>query len=342
MRLAFEQLGSHLQSGLRPLYVLTGDEPLSMMEGLDAIRQAARQQGCEERITYTAERGFNWQQMIAGGQAMSLFSSRRLIELHLPSGKPGTEGSKALQQYAQQLPQDTFTVITLPKLDRQSQNTTWFAALEQASVTIPLQAPDIEQLPAWIARRLKAQHQQADPDTLVFLANQVEGNLLAAHQEIQKLGLLFPAGMLQGESVRDAVLNVSRYDPFQLGDAMLAGDPARTARILQGLEAEGVQPLALLGMLAWLLRGITRVKLAETRGENVAGAMQQAKIWGDRQTQVRRMLSRVSMRQLQAAMLKMAEIDRIAKGIAQGRPWLELSRLCIGLSRAGTRRRTAT
>ena len=341
MRLAFEQLGSHLQSGLHPLYVLTGDEPLSMMEGLDAIRQAARHQGCEERISYTAERSFNWQQLIAGGHAMSLFSSRRLLELHIPSGKPGTEGGKALQEYAAHLPQDTFTVMTLPKLDRPAQNSAWFAALQQAAVMVTLQSPDIEQLPGWIARRLKAQNQQADPDTLVFLANQVEGNLLAAHQEIQKLGLLFPAGMLEGGAVRDAVLNVSRYDPFQLGDAMLAGDPARTARILQGLEAEGVQPLALLGVLAWLLRGVTRVKLAETRGENVANAMQQAKIWGDRQAQVRRMLSRVSLRQLQAATMKMAEIDRIAKGVAQGRPWLELSRLCIGLSRVGTRRRAA-
>lgn len=341
MRLAYEQLGSHLQSGLHPLYVLTGDEPLSMMEGLDALRRAARDQGCDERMSYTAERGFNWQQLLAAGQAMSLFSSRRLLEFHIPSGKPGVEGSKALQQYAEQLPQDTITIVTLPKLDRQAQNLAWYAALEQAAVVVNLYSPDIAQLPGWIARRLEAQHQQADPDTLAFLANQVEGNLLAAHQEILKLGLLFPAGRLQGEAVRDAVLNVSRYDPFQLGDAMLSGDPARTARILQGLEAEGVQPLALLGVLAWLLRGVIQVKQAESRGENVASAMQQARIWGERQTQVRRMLARVSLRQLQAAVVKMAEIDRIAKGIARGRPWLELSRLCIGLSRAGSRRRAS-
>lgn len=341
MRLPFEQLGAHLEKELRPLYVLTGDEPLSLREGVDAIRQAARKQGYDERQSFTAERSFNWQQLTASGQSISLFSSRRLLEVHLPSGKPGNEGSKALQEYCSRLPGDTVTVITLPKLDRDGTASAWFKALESTAVVIPLQTVDIDHLPHWVGRRLQAQGQQADPATLEFLANQVEGNLLAAHQEIQKLGLLFGAGPLEAEAVREAVLNVSRYDVFQLGDALLEGDVARTAKVLQGLEAEGVQPLALLGVLAWLLRGVTRVKLAESRGENLASAMQQAKIWGDRQAQVKRMLARVSLRQLQAAMLKMAEIDKISKGIAQGKPWLEISRLCIGLARAGTRRRAS-
>jgi DNA polymerase III subunit delta len=341
MHLSFEQLASHLDRELRPLYVLTGDEPLALMESVDAIRQAARKKGYDERQSYSAERSFNWQQLTAGSNAMSLFASRRLLEVHIPSGKPGIEGSKALQEYVGRLPDDTITVVTLPKLDKMAQGSAWFSALENAAVVVPLQTVEIERLPRWIGQRLQVQGQQADATTLEFIANQVEGNLLAAHQEIQKLGLLYPAGKLDAEAVREAVLNVSRYDVFQLGDALLAGDAVRTARILQGLEGEGVQPLALLGVLAWLLRGVTQVKLAETRGENLANAMQQAKIWGNRQAVVRRMLARVSLRQLQAAMLKMAEIDKMAKGIAQGRPWLEISRLCIGLARAGTRRRTA-
>ena len=339
MRLPFEQLGGHLERELRPLYVLTGDEPLSMMEGIDAIRRVARAKGYDERLSFTAERNFNWQQLSSSGQSISLFASRRLLEMHIPSGKPGNEGSKALQEYCSRLPDDTVTVITLPKLDGTGQKSAWFTALEKTAVVVPLQTVDINRLPQWIARRLQAQGQQTDGATLEFLANQVEGNLLAAHQEIQKLGLLFPNGQLDAEAVREAVLNVSRYDVFQLGDALLDGDVARTAKILQGLEAEGIQPLALLGVLAWLLRGVTRVKLAESRGENLASAMQQAKIWGDRQAQVKRMLARVSLRQLQAAMLKMAEIDTLPKGLGQGRPWLEISRLCIGLARAGTRRR---
>ena len=341
MHLSFDQLPANLERELRPLYVLTGDEPLGMKEAIDAIRQAVRRQGYDERLSYTAERYFDWKQLKASSQSISLFASRRLIELHIPSGKPGIEGGKALQEFAAKLPGDTISLITLPKLDKTGQGSAWFSALEKVGFVVPLQTVEIERLPRWIGNRLQAQGQQVDEATLEFLANQVEGNLLAAHQEIQKLGLLYPAGALDPEAVREAVLNVSRYDVFQLGDALLAGDPARTAKILQGLEAEGAQPLALLGVLAWLLRGVTRVKMAETRGENLANAMQQAKIWGDRQSQVKRMLARVSLRQLQAAMLKMAEIDRICKGIAPGKPWLEISRLCIGLARSGTRRQAA-
>lgn len=341
MHLSFDQLSAHLERDLRPLYILTGDEPLALKEGVDAIRQAARRQGYDERLSYTAERYFDWKQLKASSQSISLFASRRLLELHIPSGKPGVEGSKALQEFAVNLPGDTVALMTLPKLDKAGQGSAWFSVLEKVGVVVPLQTVEIERLPRWIGNRLQAQGQQVDEATLEFLANQVEGNLLAAHQEIQKLGLLYPVGPLDPEAVREAVLNVSRFDVFQLGDALLAGDPARTAKILQGLEAEGAQPLALLGVLAWLLRGVTRVKLAETRGENLANAMQQAKIWGDRQGQVKRMLARVSLRQLQAAMLKMAEIDKICKGIAPGKPWLELSRLCIGLARSGTRRPAA-
>lgn len=341
MHLSFDQISAHLERDLRPLYILTGDEPLALKEGVDAIRQAARRQGYDERLSYMAERYFDWKQLKASSQSISLFASRRLLELHIPSGKPGVEGSKALQEFAVNLPGDTVALMTLPKLDKAGQGSAWFSALEKVGVVVPLQTVEIERLPRWIGNRLQAQGQQVDEATLEFLANQVEGNLLAAHQEIQKLGLLYPAGPLDPEAVREAVLNVSRFDVFQLGDALLAGDPARTAKILQGLEAEGAQPLALLGVLAWLLRGVTRVKLAETRGENLANAMQQAKIWGDRQGQVKRMLARVSLRQLQAAMLKMAEIDKICKGIAPGKPWLELSRLCIGLARSGTRRPAA-
>ena len=341
MHLSFDQLPANLERELRPLYVLTGDEPLGMKEAIDAIRQAVRRQGYDERLSYTAERYFDWKQLKASSQSISLFASRRLIELHIPSGKPGIEGGKALQEFAANLPDDTISLITLPKLDKTGQGSAWFSALEKVGVVVPLQTVEIERLPRWIGNRLQAQGQQVDEATLEFLTNQVEGNLLAAHQEIQKLGLLYPAGALDPEAVREAVLNVSRYDVFQLGDALLAGDPARTAKILQGLEAEGAQPLALLGVLAWLLRGVTRVKMVETRGENLANAMQQAKIWGDRQSQVKRMLARVSLRQLQAAMLKMAEIDKICKGIAPGKPWLEISRLCIGLARSGTRRQAA-
>lgn len=342
MRLAFEQLDEHLARGLRPLYLLTGDEPLAHQEACDAIRRTARQQGYAERQSFMVDRSFNWQQLAAAGCERSLFGNLRLMEVHLPSGKPGIEGSKALQEYAARLPEDTVTLLTLPKLDKTAQSSAWFSTLEKVAVVVPLQTVELGQLPRWIGQRLKVQGQHADSGTLEFIAGQVEGNLLAARQEVHKLGLLYPEGELNAENVRVAVMNVSRHDVFQLGDALLAGDAPRTASILRRLEEEGVQPLALLGALGWLLRGVARVKHAEVRGQNLANAMQQAKIWGDRQTQVGRMLKRVTLRQMQHTVLKMAEIDRIAKGLGQGQPWLEISRLCMKLAHTGTRRTATT
>jgi len=231
-------------------------------------------------------------------------------------------------------------VVILPTLDRDGKNSVWFSALESAAVTLTLQEVEANQLPQWIAKRLAQQGQQTDDETLEFLAHQVEGNLLAAHQEIQKLGLLFPEGELSAQSVREAVLNVSRYDAFQLGEAVLAGDVDRTVRILQGLQEEGAQPVAVMNPLLWVIRPLVRVKQAEARGENVANAMQQARIYGDRQTLVRRALTRLSLRQLQAAQLKLAEIDKTAKGLLRGNAWLEISRLCFGLAKVGAQKRS--
>lgn len=340
MRIAAQQLASHLEKGLKPLYVLTGEEPLAQRESLDLLRTAARNQGYEERMAYTAERNFNWQQLVAFGQSSSLFSSRRVLELTVPSGKPGTEGGKALQALAQQPLEDTVVIVILPALDRDGRNSVWFSALEQAGTLLVLEEVEARHLPQWISQRLAKQGQQADIETLEFIAHQVEGNLLAAHQEIQKLGLLYPAGLLTPDQVRGAVLNVSRYDAFQLGDAVLAGDVERTVRVLQGLQDEGAQPVAVMNPLLWILRPLVKVKQAESRGENIATAMQQARIYGDRQMLVKRALARLSLRQLQAALTKLAEIDKTAKGLLHGDAWLEISRLCYGLAKIGNRTRT--
>jgi len=340
MRLQPQQLSQHVEKGLQPLYVLVGDEPLAQRECLDTIRAAARQQGFDERAGLIVERNFNWQQVTAFGQSVSLFASQRLLELSIPSGKPGTEGSKVLQALADKPMTDTVVVVILPKLDRDGKNSAWFTALEQAGVSLALQEVEAAQLPQWIAKRLALQDQQTDAETLDFIAHQVEGNLLAAHQEIQKLGLLYPAGAIAGSLVREAVLNVSRYDAFQLGEAVLAGDTERTVRILQGLQDEGAQPVAVMNPLMWVLRPLVRIKQAEARGENLANAMQSARIYGDRQALVKRAIARLSLKQLQAALLKLADIDKTAKGIMRGDAWLEISRLCFGLARVGSRARS--
>lgn len=333
MRLAQAQLETHLKQGLQPLYVLVGDEPLAQRECLDAIRAAARSQGFDERNSLTVERNFNWQQIQSFGQSISLFSSRRLLELNIPSGKPGIEGSKALQALAAKTLPDTTVVIILPALERDAKNSVWFAALEAQSQTIALNEIDAANLPKWIASRLALQGQHTGVQTLEFLAHQVEGNLLAANQEVQKLGLLYPQGELSDATVREAVLNVSRYDAFQLGEAVLAGDAERTVRILQGLQDEGENAVAVMNPLMWVLRPLVRIKQAEMRGENLTSAMTNARIYGDKQALVKRALARLSLRQLEATLQKLADIDKTAKGMMLGDAWLEISRLCFGLAK---------
>jgi len=338
-RLESNQLNQHLSKTLSPLYVLVGDEPLAQSECLDAIRHAARKanpdtgSGADERSSFIVERNFNWQQIQQFSQALSLFSSKRILEIHVPSGKPGLDGGKALSELAANLIPDTTTIITLPSLEREAKNSVWFGNLQSASTLIELNEVVPNQLPNWLAGRLKLQNQTADAASLAFIAHQVEGNLLAAHQEVQKLGLLYPAGEIGAEAIREAVLNVSRYDAFQLGEAVLAGDAERTSRILQGLQDEGENAVAVMNPLIWLLRPLVRIKHAENRGENINNAMTNARIFGDRQTLVKKALSRLNVRQLEAALQKLCDIDRTAKGVMQGDAWLELSRLCFGLAK---------
>ena len=332
-RLEQSQLKQQLSQKLSPLYVLVGDEPLAQSECLDAIRQAARKAGADERSSFMVERNFNWQQIQQFGQALSLFSTLRILEIHIPNGKPGVDGGKALTELAANAIPDTTTIIVLPALEREAKNSAWINALQSASTLIELKEIAPNQLPQWLSVRLAAQNQSTDTASLTFIANQVEGNLLAAHQEIQKLALLYPAGEISDSAVREAVLNVSRFDAFQLGEAVLAGDAARTSRILQGLQDEGENAVAVMNPLMWALRPLVRIKQAEARGENIVNAMTNARIYGDRQSLVKRALARLSLRQLEAALQKLCDIDRTAKGVMQGDAWLELSRLCFGLAK---------
>ncbi|MFT6066994.1 MAG: DNA polymerase-3 subunit delta [Methylophilaceae bacterium] len=338
MQLAQAQLQQHLNKTLSPIYVLMGDEPLGQSECLDAIRQAARKDGAEERTNFIIERNFNWQSIQQFGQALSLFASKRMLEISIPNGKPGVEGGKALAALAENIIPDTTTIIILPTLAREVKKSIWFSKLQSAATVIELNDIAPTQLPQWIAKRLAQQNQSADNASLEFMAHQVEGNLLAAHQEIQKLGLLYPEGEISAEDIQAGVLNVSRYDAFKLGEAVLAGNPERTSRILQGLQDEGEQPVAVMNPLIWVLRPLVRVKRAQANGESINSAMTSARIYGNRQQQTKDALSRLSLPQLEAALQKLCDIDRIAKGIMVGNAWLELSRLCFGLARIRSRR----
>jgi DNA polymerase-3 subunit delta len=338
MQLAATQLKQHLTTTLAPIYVLMGDEPLGQAEALDAIRKAARLNGAEERVGFVVERNFNWQAIDQFSQALSLFASKRILEIAIPTGRPGIDGGKALTEIAGNPIPDTTTIIILPTLAWDAKKSTWFTKLQNAATVIELNNVAPTQLPQWIAKRLAMQNQSTDNASLEFMAHQVEGNLLAAHQEIVKLGLLYPEGELSAEDINAAVLNVSRYDAFKLGEAVLVGDPERTSRILQGLQDEGEQPVSVMNPLIWVLRPLVRIKRAQANGESLNQAMTSARIFGEREQLTKLALSRFSIRQLEAALQKLCDIDRIAKGVMQGDAWLELSRLCFGLAKIRSRR----
>ncbi len=334
MQLRVEELERHLSGSLNALYVVHGDEPLQSLEAADAIRAAARTKGYLEREVLTAERGFDWKQLVASGASMSLFSSKKLIELRIPGGKPSTEGAPAIVQYCAALAPDVLTIVTLPRLDRKAQDSAWFKALTHKGALINTFQVERAQLTRWIAARLARQKQKADQATLQFLADSVEGNLLAAHQEIQKLGLLFPPGELAFDPVCSAVLNVARYDAFKLNEAMLAGDTVRLARMLDGLKSEGEAPPKILWVLAEEIRAVAKVQAGLASGENLQQLYRNNRVWGDlRQRLVTEAARRIRSSALGQALRHAARIDRTVKGLARGDVWDELLQLCLRFAR---------
>lgn len=333
MRIKPEQLATHLKQELAPLYLVFGDEPLLALEAVDAIRAAARSQGYGEREVFSVESGFNWQNLLASGSNLSLFAERRIVELRIPTGKPGVEGGKAIEQYCANLPPDTLTVVTCPKLDKTQQASKWCKALENAGAVVQVFPVERGRLPDWIAARLAAQNQHAGRDTLQFLADRVEGNLLAAFQEVRKLGLLHPPGELSFEQVKEAVLDVSRYDVFNLAEAMLNGDVGRYARILDGLRGEGVAPPLVLWALTQDIRVLARLAVGQSRGIPLAQGMRELRIWEARQGLLERALKRTGSGRLVAGLKRAAFIDRMIKGLERGDPWDELLQLGLKLVR---------
>ena len=334
MQLRAEELERHLARALAPLYVIHGDEPLQSLEAADAIRAKARADGYAEREVLTVERGFDWSQLAASGASLSLFSSKKLIELRIPGGKPGTEGATAIVRHCSALAADVLTIVTLPRLDRRNQDTAWFKALTHSGVLLNTFQVERAQLPQWIAARLARQGQKADRETLQFLADSVEGNLLAAHQEIQKLGLLFPPGELAFEPVRGAVLNVARYDAFKLNEAMLAGDTPRLARMLDGLKSEGEAPPKILWVLAEEIRAVAKVQAGMAQGEDLQQLYRNNRVWGGmRQQLVAEAARRLKSAALAQALRHAARIDRTVKGLARGDVWDELLQLCLRFAR---------
>ena len=342
-----DRLADQLRQGatLAPLYTLIGDEPLLVTEAMDGLRAAARAAGHTERTTLVMDARADWGQALAATQTISLFGDRRLLELKLPTGKPGKAGADALTALAERSPgdTDTITLIGLPRLDKASRESRWMQALTKHGVIVDVPTIERNQLPAWISQRLARQQQRTDPATLQWIADKVEGNLLAAHQEIQKLGLLYPEGDIAAEDVERAVLNVARYDVFGLRDAMLGGDAPRVIRMLDGLQAEGEALPLVLWAVGEEIRVLARLADIRAAGQDIGAAMRRLRVFGTRERLVRQALDRVSPRAWPAAVQHAHDVDRLVKGLkVPGRlddAWAEMARLAMRVAAGPARRR---
>ena len=330
MQVDSTDLRNHLKRGLNTLYIVHGDEMLLNLEAADSIRSAAKSNGFEDRTVLIAENRFDWSKLKEQSQSVSLFSSNKIIDLRIPSGKPGKLGSDALQSFAQRLPENTVTLITLPALDRSGRSSKWFSELGKVGISVEVKKVYREQLPRWITHRLKLQNQTLEQSALQLIAERVEGNLIAAHQEILKLGLLLPEGHLSEEDVRNAVVDVARFDPFDLGPAILNGDKTLLIRILRGLEKEGLAPPLVLWIIAEEAKILLRVKRALGEGLNMRSACADAGAWGLRQKLIPNIVHKLTHEMLRNAVIKASEIDKQIKGLQPGHSWASF--LALGLS----------
>jgi len=328
-----DQLERQLADRLAPLYLVHGDEPLLIVEAGDAIRAAARARGYGEREVLIAGPNFRWSTLFEAASNLSLFGGDKLIDLRLPSAKPGREGGEVLTRYAKQLPPGVVTLITLPELDWATRKASWFVSLAGVATVVEANAPPLERLPAWIRQRLARQGQRVDDETARFIAERVEGNLLAAQQEIMKLGLLHPPGQLSVQDVRAAVLDVARFDIDDLQQAVLAGDLGRCARVLDGLRDEGEALPLVLWALASVARALAAVTQTRVSGQDAKAALEAQRIYGARQTAFRTAAQRLEAAHAFGALRRAARIDRIIKGVAPGDAWDECLQLCRTLCR---------
>lgn len=311
MQLRSSELEAHLAKALAPAYAIHGEEPLVALEAADAVRAAARRHGFADRVVFEPGRHFDWSEFAHAAASLSLFGGKKLIELRLPTGKPGPQGAAAIAAHLERRDSETVLLVTLPRLDRQGQGAGWFTALTSIGVVVDVWPIDRARLTGWIAERLARQKQRAPREVLEFLAERVEGNLLAAHQEVQKLALLAPPGDLSLETVQAAIVNVARYDPYDAAEALVAGDTARYLRVLEGLRGEGEQPTFVLFVLSnalFALQAIGRGIDARVFNRNLQRALQGA-------------ARRYAERALDEAIAQCSQIDRAIKGVGTGEPW---------------------
>lgn len=332
MKLNFNQLNSHLEKTLQPVYFISGDEPFQIDESVRLIREAAKAQGYTEREVYHVDRSFDWDELTHSVGSMSLFAERKVIELRMPGGKPGDKGSKALVAYTSQIPEDNLLLVVSGKLESAQTKSKWFKAIDAVGATLAVWPLEIQQLPAWLKQRMQLRGLQPTEDAVTILAEQVEGNLLAADQELEKLLMLYGAGPITAEQVVEAVSDSARFDAFALVDVALQGDPIRVSRILHGLKNEGEDVLHILGALMYQLRMLEKMSRAVANGQPLEQVFSQYRIWDKRKIVLTAGLKRHGLKRWQAFLLVAGRIERMCKGLATGKPWDELLQLTLRIA----------
>jgi len=332
VKIQANQLNSQLQKSLAPCYLVTGDEHLLVSEVLDAIRDAARQQGFASRDLHVATTGFDWAQLRDSTSNLSLFAEKRIVELRLPTGKPGRTGSQAIVELIEQTGPDLLLLVSAPKLDRNGQASKWAKALESTGVNIQLWPIGPRELPGWIAERMRRVGLQPDRGAVSIIADRVEGNLLAAGQEIEKLRLILGEGEVSEAEVSSAVANSSRYDVFKLVDASLSGDATRAIKILTGLHAEGVEPVIIVWALTRELRSLASVADAIAGGLDLSAGMKKANVWRSRQPFVRSCIARHQERDFHRLLKATGQADQAAKGQLRADPWQLITVIVLELA----------
>lgn len=337
MRIQLQTLSAKLERGPAPLYHLFGAETLLLEEAADAIRQAARAHGFTERIRYSAEAGFDWNQLFTSGQSGSLFAAKKLIELRMPTGKPGDAGGKALLQYAESaLHEDTILLVIGGAIDKRAQTAKWFKKLETAGVAVECPAIPAVKLAGWISGRMRAKNLKFEPPAAARLAHFVEGNLLAAAQAVDLLALLYPAQTITPQAVENTVADHARFTVYALGDACLAGEAARATRILQGLRRNQAEPILILWALAREVRALCQLQAGLARGEPSQALFKRYGIWSSRNHLISAALRRLPRRRCEYILRQLAHADLMLKGRAplqRQNIWLEIEN--IGLQLCG-------
>lgn len=333
MKLFASNLAGHLEKTLAPIYLVSGDEPLLVSEAAQAIREAAAARGFEHRDLHVVEKGFKWAELQAGADNLSLFAARRVVELRLPTARPGDAGARVIRGLAERPDPDRLVLVVTSKLDASAARSAWVRCIEASGVAVKVLPITREDLPRWIRRRAGRRGLRLSSDAANLLADRVEGNLLAADQEMAKLALARGEGPVDAEAVMESAAMSARFDVFRLTEAVLEGQSRRAITVLAGLRAEGVEPALVSWALSRELALLARLSFALYQGEHVDQALRKHGVWRARQPQVKRALRRLSLGELTALLGRACEVDRIIKGIVTGRPWDAVTQLVVAALR---------